>query len=107
MGISVFRASYRVVEIAPGKEGMVHISQYDRDRVEKIEDVATVGDEIMVKVIEIDSQGRINLSRKAVLDEMDGIEKPIDAYISKPKADGDRPRGGRGDKNRGGDRRRK
>jgi len=96
------------VEIAPGKEGMVHISQYDRDRVEKIEDVATVGDEIMVKVIEIDSQGRINLSRKAVLDEMDGIEKPIDAYISKPKADGDRPRGGRGgDKNRGGDRRRK
>ena len=78
------------VEIAPGKEGMVHISQYDRERVEKMEDVATVGDEIMVKVVEIDSQGRINLSRKAVLDEMDGIEKPIEAYISKPKPSGDR-----------------
>ncbi|MBR4439813.1 MAG: polyribonucleotide nucleotidyltransferase [Clostridia bacterium] len=100
------------VEIAPGKEGMVHISQYDRDRVEKMEDVATVGDEIMVKVVEIDSQGRINLSRKAVLDEMDGIEKPIEAYVSRPKTSGgDRghDRGGRdrGNRDRGGDRRRR
>ncbi|MBO4584817.1 MAG: polyribonucleotide nucleotidyltransferase [Clostridia bacterium] len=100
------------VEIAPGKEGMVHISQYDRDRVEKMEDVATVGDEIMVKVVEIDSQGRINLSRKAVLDEMDGIEKPIEAYVSRPKTSGgDRghDRGGRdrGGRDRGGDRRRR
>ncbi|MBQ6552447.1 MAG: polyribonucleotide nucleotidyltransferase [Clostridia bacterium] len=98
------------VEIAPGKEGMVHISQYDRDRVEKMEDVATVGDEIMVKVVEIDSQGRINLSRKAVLDEMDGIEKPIEAYVSRPKTSGgDRGHGdrGRGGRDRGGDRNRR
>lgn len=55
------------VEILPGKEGLVHISQLAKERVEKVEDVVNVGDEIMVKVTEIDKQGRINLSRKAVL----------------------------------------
>lgn len=55
------------VEILPGKEGLVHISQLDKDRVAKVEDVARVGDEILVKVTEIDKLGRINLSRKAVL----------------------------------------
>lgn len=52
------------VEIAPGKEGLVHISKLENHRVEKVEDVVSVGDEIVVKVIEIDDQGRINLSRK-------------------------------------------
>ncbi len=52
------------VEILPGKEGLVHISKLDTKRVEKVEDVVNVGDEILVKVIEIDKQGRINLSRK-------------------------------------------
>ncbi len=52
------------VEIAPGKEGLVHISKLEDKRVEKVEDVVTVGDEIIVKVVEIDQQGRINLSRK-------------------------------------------
>ncbi len=52
------------VEIAPGKEGLVHISKLDTKRVEKVEDVVAVGDEILVKVVEIDKQGRINLSRK-------------------------------------------
>ncbi len=52
------------VEIAPGKDGLVHISKLDDRRVEKVEDVVTIGDEILVKVIEIDKQGRINLSRK-------------------------------------------
>jgi len=52
------------VEILPGKEGLVHISKLDTKRVEKVEDVVNVGDEIIVKVIEIDKQGRINLSRK-------------------------------------------
>ena len=52
------------VEIAPGKEGLVHISKLAKERVEKVEDVVTVGDEVVVKVTEIDSQGRINLSRK-------------------------------------------
>ena len=55
------------VEILPGKEGMVHISQLSTERVEKVEDVVSVGDEIMVKCVEIDSKGRINLSRKALL----------------------------------------
>ncbi|MBQ4100293.1 MAG: S1 RNA-binding domain-containing protein, partial [Oscillospiraceae bacterium] len=55
------------VEIAPGKEGLVHISKLDKSRVEKVEDVVTVGDEIVVKVTEIDNQGRINLSRKDAL----------------------------------------
>lgn len=52
------------VEFAPGKEGLVHISKLDNKRVEKVEDVVKVGDEILVKVLEVDKQGRINLSRK-------------------------------------------
>ncbi|MDY6083930.1 MAG: polyribonucleotide nucleotidyltransferase [Dialister sp.] len=55
------------VEILPGKEGLVHVSQLALRRVEKPEDVVHEGDEIMVKVTEIDDRGRINLSRKAVL----------------------------------------
>jgi len=55
------------VAVLPGKEGLVHISQLAPGRVERVEDVVKIGDEIMVKVVEIDSQGRINLSRKAVL----------------------------------------
>lgn len=58
------------VEILPGKEGLVHISKLDKKRVEKVEDVVSVGDEILVKVTEIDKQGRINLSRKdAITDD--------------------------------------
>ena len=55
------------VEILPGKEGLVHVSQLALQRVEKPEDIVHVGDEIMVKVTEIDDKGRINLSRKALL----------------------------------------
>lgn len=55
------------VEILPGKEGLVHISQLAEERVGKVEDVVSIGDEILVKVTEIDRQGRINLSRKEVL----------------------------------------
>ena len=54
------------VEIAPGKEGLVHISKLDVKRVEKVEDVVSVGDQVLVKVTEIDDQGRINLSRRAL-----------------------------------------
>ncbi len=57
------------VEFAPGKEGLVHISKLDKKRVEKVEDVCKVGDEMLVKVIEVDKQGRINLSRKDALPE--------------------------------------
>ncbi|MDQ1908885.1 polyribonucleotide nucleotidyltransferase [Paenibacillus sp. GD4] len=55
------------VEILPGKEGLVHISQISTERVAKVEDVLKLGDKITVKVTEIDAQGRVNLSRKAVL----------------------------------------
>lgn len=57
------------VEILPGIEGMVHISQLENKRVNKVEDVVNIGDEVKVKCIEIDSQGRVNLSRKAAFDE--------------------------------------
>ncbi len=59
------------VEIAPGKDGMVHISKLENHRVEKVEDVVSIGDEIIVKVMEIDSQGRINLSRKDALADIE------------------------------------
>lgn len=55
------------VELVPGKEGLVHISQLANERVNKVSDVLSVGDKIDVKVVEIDRQGRVNLSRKALL----------------------------------------
>ena len=58
------------VEIAPGKDGLVHISKLDKGRVENVEDVVSIGDEIVVKVMEIDKQGRINLSRKDALADL-------------------------------------
>jgi polyribonucleotide nucleotidyltransferase len=57
------------VEILPGKEGLVHISELADYRVDKVEDVVKVGDELTVKVTEIDSQGRVNLSRRALLEK--------------------------------------
>ncbi|MBR2033111.1 MAG: polyribonucleotide nucleotidyltransferase, partial [Alphaproteobacteria bacterium] len=57
------------VEFAPGKEGLCHISQLDTKRTEKVSDVVKVGDEILVKITEIDDKGRINLSRRAALAE--------------------------------------
>ena len=61
------------VEIAPGKEGLVHISKLDVKRTEKVEDCVNVGDEVIVKVTEIDDQGRINLSRRDALIEVEGL----------------------------------
>jgi polyribonucleotide nucleotidyltransferase len=55
------------VELLPGKDGMVHISELDNHRIDKVEDAVKIGDEIQVKVIEIDNQGRVNLSRRALL----------------------------------------
>ena len=57
------------VEFLPGKEGLVHISKLDYKRVNKVEDVVNVGDEIQVRVMEVDKQGRINLSRKDAMPE--------------------------------------
>lgn len=81
------------VEIAPGKEGLVHISRLDVKRTEKVEDVVNVGDSIIVKCIEIDDQGRINLSRRDALIELEGMkpENEIDDTPKKPRRD-HRPR---------------
>ncbi len=86
------------VAVLPGKEGLVHISQLAPGRVERVEDVVKVGDEIMVKVVEIDSQGRINLSRKALLTGEDPVG---------PLRDGPPRERGRGDRGGDGGRRRR
>ncbi|MCJ7839686.1 polyribonucleotide nucleotidyltransferase [Lederbergia sp. NSJ-179] len=63
------------VELFPGKDGLVHISQLDEQRVNKVEDIVSLGDEILVKVIEIDNHGRVNASRKAVLKDQKEKQK--------------------------------
>ena len=84
------------VEYAPEKEGLVHVSQWDVTRVENLEAVVNIGDIVEVKVTEIDDQGRINLSRKAVIDPT------ADTTVRRPppRDRGDRDRGGNGDRNR-------
>jgi polyribonucleotide nucleotidyltransferase len=57
------------VELAPGKDGMIHISKLENHRVEKVEDVVNIGDELEVRVSEIDAQGRINLVRNDIVYE--------------------------------------
>lgn len=57
------------VELAPGKDGLVHISKLANEHVKKVEDVVNIGDEILVRVTEIDKQGRVNLTRKGLLPE--------------------------------------
>ena len=69
------------VEILPGKEGLVHISELADYRVERVEDVVAVGDELTVKVAEIDNQGRINLSRRAVFEKIDNLSTTRDKRI--------------------------
>jgi polyribonucleotide nucleotidyltransferase len=87
------------VAVLPGKEGLVHISQLAPTRIEKVEDAVKIGDEIMVKVMEIDSQGRINLSRKAVL----GGGSAEDDAPRPPRGNGAfNPNGGGGDGERAG-----
>lgn len=80
------------VEIAPGKEGLVHISRLDVKRTEKVGDVVNVGDSVIVKCIEIDDQGRINLSRRDALIELEGMkpENEIDETPRKPRRDNHR-----------------
>ena len=87
------------VEIAPGKEGLVHISKLDVKRVEKVEDVVNVGDQVIVKVTDIDDQGRINLSRRDALVEVNG------AVVEPDADDVPQPRPARRDGNGGRERR--
>ena len=76
------------VEIAPGKEGLVHVSKLDVKRVEKVEDCVTVGDEVIVKVTEIDDQGRINLSRRDALIEIEGLTPEDNGEEDRPRKGG-------------------
>lgn len=81
------------VEIAPGKEGLVHISKLDVKHVDRVEDCVNVGDEVIVKVTEIDDQGRINLSRRAALIEVEGLtpENEEEEPERRPARRGNRP----------------
>jgi polyribonucleotide nucleotidyltransferase len=93
------------VEILPGVDGLVHISQLDSERVNKVEDIVGMGDEITVMVTDIDGQGKIRLSRQAVLEGWTA-EEAREKDQRKPGGGGGRPGGGRGGDRggRGGDR---
>ena len=82
------------VELAGGKDGMIHISKLDNKRVEKVEDVVNIGDELEVKVCEIDSQGRINLIRNDITYDNPNFTRSAPAGVRPPRRDG-RPDGNR------------
>ena len=88
-------------EIMPGKEGLVHISELAETRVNRVEDVVEVGDEVMVMVIEVDGQGRVNLSRRAVIEG----QTPDEVLARRPLGGGGPPSGGRPGGGMGGPRR--
>ena len=74
------------VEFAPGREGLVHISELEWHRVEKVEDVLKPGDDVRVKLIKVDDQGRLDFSRKALLEKPEGyVERP-----KRPRSNSDR-----------------
>jgi len=93
-----------IVELAPGRDGMIHISQLAHERVNRVEDVVNIGDEVVVKVIERDPSGKIRLTRKAMLPPPEPGEVSQEARPPRPQ--GDQPGGDRGPRhdNRGGDR---
>ncbi|PZS39663.1 MAG: polyribonucleotide nucleotidyltransferase, partial [Pseudonocardiales bacterium] len=82
------------VQIMPNQDGLVHISQLAENRIDKVEDAVNVGDDIEVKVTEVDRQGRVNLSRKAVLQEAKGITNGD--WVVTERDRGGPPRGGSG-----------
>jgi polyribonucleotide nucleotidyltransferase len=84
------------VEVLPGKEGLVHISELDEKRVAKVDDVVKEGDMIFVKAFEVDDKGRLNLSRKRAMREIAGLpELPEEPRERRPSSGGNRDRGGR------------
>ena len=102
------------VEVLPNQDGLVHISKLTDHRVERVEEVANVGDEIVVKAVEVDSQGRLNLSRQAAIEELTSKGLPIEEKIDKeamavalaspppPPREGGFSGGNRGGRNGGG-----
>ncbi|MBQ9583348.1 MAG: polyribonucleotide nucleotidyltransferase [Bacteroidales bacterium] len=93
------------VEILPGKEGLLHISELDWGKTEKVEDILHEGDEVDVKLLELDAKtGKLRLSRRALLEKPEGYVEPV----RRPRPNGDRREGRNGerrDDRRGGDRR--
>ena len=85
------------VEIAPGRDGLVHISELAEEHVNRVEDIVSVGDDVMVKIIEVDDLGRVNLSRKAVLQGDDWVPRREPAGARR----GGPPPGGGGRNSRG------
>jgi polyribonucleotide nucleotidyltransferase len=93
------------LEFAPGKDGLLHISEFDWQRVERVEDVMNMGDEVEVKIIEVDREGRVRFSRKELLPKPEGWEdRPRPPRDGGDRGGRDRDRGGRGgrDRDRGG-----
>lgn len=100
VGIQSFGA---FIEILPGREGMVHISELAHRRVARVEDVVKIGDEVMVKVIDIDPQGKIKLTRKGLLEPVEGeAAAPAEAPRGERPSGGQRGGGQRGGGQRGG-----
>ena len=82
------------VQILPGKEGLLHISELDWKKVEKVEDVVNIGDEVEVKLLEVDAKsGKMRLSRRALIEKPEGYVEPV--RRPRPENGGDRDRGGR------------
>jgi polyribonucleotide nucleotidyltransferase len=84
----------------PAAEGMLHVSQLDIERIENVTDILQLGQEVWVKVIELEANGRIRLSRKAWLMEQAGQEVNLDEFRRPPSREGDRDRGRGGDRGR-------
>ena len=99
-----------IVELAPGRDGMIHISQLAHERVDRVEDVVNIGDEVVVKVIERDPSGKVRLSRRAMLPAPEPGEPGSEPRPARPpRTDGGGQRrggsgGGRGGYGGGGDR---
>ena len=91
--------------VVGNKEGMIHISELADYRVNNVTDILNIGDEVTIKVIEIDQMGRINLSKIAADRELGQVQPPPEGYKeAPPQGDGGRPRrddrrGGRNDRN--------
>lgn len=98
------------VQILPGKEGLLHISEIDWKKVEKVEDVLNVGDEVEVKLLEIDGKtGKMRLSRKALIEKPEGYVEPVrrprpENGGHKKPFNNQKPRGDRGDRGERGER---
>jgi polyribonucleotide nucleotidyltransferase len=92
------------VTFMPGKDGLVHVSEIKNERVENVRDVLTEGQEVKVKLLEVDQRGKVRLSMRLV-DQETGEELPDTRPPREPREGGDRgPRGDRGDRHRGGGR---